>query len=133
MYLLLIAGLLYPSIEALLISFSTKRDKIVDSESAAGYNFPSKLRRYIMIRSRLNILLAEKGHREGRKLTYRVVSEETTLSQGVLVRLNSDNFGRLDTSTLDILCRYFGCGIGDILVFVPSASASEAGAAGSAF
>ena len=91
-----------------------------------------------MIRSRLNILLAEKGHREGRKLTYRVVSEETQLSQGVLVRLNSDNFGRLDTSTLDTLCHYFGCGIGDLLVFVPNTASSEAivseaSAAGSAF
>ncbi len=68
-----------------------------------------------MIRSRLAILLAEKGHREGRKLTYRTVAEETKLSQGVLVRLNSQDFGRVDTDTLDTLCGYFGCSVCDIL------------------
>ncbi len=86
-----------------------------------------------MIRSRLNILLAKKGHQEGRKLTYRVVSEETNLSQGVLVRLNRDNFGRLDTATLDSLCRYFGCGVGDLLVHVPNVAESEAEVTGTTF
>jgi len=73
-----------------------------------------------MIRSRLNLLLAEKGHREERKLTYRVVAEETGLSQGVLVRLNSQ-FDRVDTKTINTLCWYFGCGVGDLLEYAPEA------------
>lgn len=72
-----------------------------------------------MIKSRLAILLAEKGHREGRRLTYRTVAEETKLSQGVLVRLNSQEFGRVDTETLDTLCSYFGCFVCDILEYEP--------------
>lgn len=75
-----------------------------------------------MIRSRLNILLAEKGHREKRKLTYRVISEETRLSQGVLVRLNNDNFGRVDAATLNTLCEYLNCGVGDLLVYTTDTS-----------
>ncbi len=79
-----------------------------------------------MIRSRLAILLAEKGHREGRKLTYRTVAEETKLSQGVLVRLNSQDFGRVDTDTLDALCTYFGCPVCDILEYAaPESSAPD--------
>jgi len=75
-----------------------------------------------MIRSRLSVLLAEKGHREERKITYRVVSEETRLSQGVLVRLNSNNFGRVDAATLNALCEYLGCGVGDLLVYTADRS-----------
>lgn len=73
-----------------------------------------------MIRSRLSVLLAEKGHRENRKLTYRVVSEETGLSQGVLVRLNGDSLERVEIHTLEMLCDYFGCGVGDLLINMPS-------------
>jgi len=72
-----------------------------------------------MIRSRLGILLAEKGHRESRKVTYQTVVEEAGLSKGVLVRLHSQGFGRVDTETLDKLCSYLGCGVGDILEYVP--------------
>lgn len=74
-----------------------------------------------MIRSRLSILLAEKGVREGRKITYRVLSEETGLSQGVFVRLN-DNLteqDRVQIGSLDILCRYLDCTVCDLLEYTP--------------
>ncbi len=76
-----------------------------------------------MIKSRLAILLAEKGHAENRKVTYDLVVRETGLSKGVLVRLNAQDFGsgadgiRMDT--LDTLCTYLGCAVGDILEHVP--------------
>ena len=75
-----------------------------------------------MIRSRLGVLLAEKSHAEGRKITYETVVKETGLSKSTLVRLNAANFGttgdgvRMDT--LDTLCDYFGCAVGDILEHV---------------
>lgn len=78
-----------------------------------------------MIKSRLAILLAEKGHREGRKLTYRIVAEESGLSKGVLVRLNAKDISRVDTDTLDTLCRYFGCTVCDILEHTPGAAPGE--------
>jgi putative transcriptional regulator len=72
-----------------------------------------------MIRSRLKRLRLEKEEREGRKLPYHVISEETGLSQGVLVRLMNSRFDRVETPTLNALCRYFECGVGDLLEYVP--------------
>jgi len=82
-----------------------------------------------MIRSRLSILLAEKGVRENRKVTYRVASEETGLSQGVFVRLNGDLGGedRVQVNTLDVLLPYLGCkSVGDLLEYVPDAGKETA-------
>lgn len=42
-----------------------------------------------MIRSNLDLLRVQKERQEGRRLPYRVIAEETGLSQGVLVRLMS--------------------------------------------
>ena len=72
-----------------------------------------------MIRSNLNLLRAQKETREGRKLPYRVISEETGLSQGVLVRLMNSDFERVETPTLNVLCKYFGCQLGELLYYVP--------------
>lgn len=68
-----------------------------------------------MIRSRLSVLLAEKGHREKRKLTYRTVASETGLSLGVLVRMNADKLSRVEADTLDGLCDYLDCGLCDLI------------------
>ena len=78
-----------------------------------------------MIRSRLKRLRLDKEEREGRKLSYQVISKETGLSQGVLVRLMNSNFERVETPTLNALCHYFACGIGDLLEYVPEAPPSE--------
>lgn len=76
-----------------------------------------------MIRSNLNLLRAQKETTEGRKLPYRVISEETGLSQGVLVRLMNSDFERIETPTLNALCRYFACQVGDLLFYVPEEGA----------
>ena len=73
-----------------------------------------------MIRSNMNVLLAQKENREGRKLPYRVITEETGLSSGVLTRLLNSAFDRVERGTLDTLCQFFGCGVGDLLEYVPS-------------
>ena len=79
-----------------------------------------------MIRSNLDLLRVQKERRESRKLPYRVIAEETGLSQGVLVRLMGQTFDKVEKGTLGTLCAYFGCGIGDILEYVPEES-REAG------
>lgn len=68
-----------------------------------------------MIISRVPELRLEKERREGRKLPIRVISEETGLSSGAVFRLLSDKVERVDTATLDVMCNYFGCGVGDLL------------------
>jgi putative transcriptional regulator len=70
-----------------------------------------------MIVSKLPLLRVMKEAREGRKLPYRIIAEETGLSQGVLVRMMNSEFERVETPTLDALCKYFGCGIGDLLEY----------------
>lgn len=72
----------------------------------------------VVIRSKLRRLRLEKEERERRKLPYRVIAEETRLSQGVLVRLMNSEFERVEVPTLNALCQYFGCGIGDLLEYV---------------
>ena len=72
-----------------------------------------------MIRSKLKQLRLDKEERERRKLTYKVISQETGLSEGVLVRMINSNFERVETPTLNALCKYFGCDVGDLLGYVP--------------
>ena len=79
-----------------------------------------------MIRSRLKRLRLDKEETEGRKLSYKVICEETNLSEGVIVRLMNSQFDRVDAGSLNALCRYFGCGVGDILEYLPDGSAPEA-------
>ncbi len=79
-----------------------------------------------MIRSKLKYLRVKKEEQQGRKLTYKVITEETGLSEGVLVRLMNSNFERVETPTLSALCGYFECGIGDLLEYVPETEAKEA-------
>ena len=71
-----------------------------------------------MIVNRFKILLAEKETRENRRLTYRVVSEETGLSTNILTNYAKQRVQRYDADTLETLCKYFGCEIGDLLVIV---------------
>ncbi len=72
-----------------------------------------------MIRSNLDLLRVQKERQEGRRLPYRVIAEETGLSQGVLVRLMSQEFERVDRGSLNTLCGYFGVGVGDVLEYLP--------------
>ena len=79
-----------------------------------------------MIRSRLKRLRLEKEEREGRKLTYRVISHETGLSPGVINRVINSDFAQISTETLDRLCAYFRCSVGDLLEYVPDDAAGVA-------
>jgi len=78
-----------------------------------------------MIRSRMKRLRVDKEEAEGRKLTYKVITEETGLSEGVIVRLMNSNFDRVDTQTLNALCGYFKCDLCDLLEYVPDAPTEE--------
>lgn len=68
------------------------------------------------INNRLKILLAEKENREGRKITYETVQNETGISPSTLVGFANNRVTRFDEVTLVKLCEYFNCDIGDLLV-----------------
>ena len=73
-----------------------------------------------MILSRVRRLRFEKEEQEGRKLTYAVMQEETGLASATLAALlKTDPVERINGQTLDTLCRYFQCSVGDILECVP--------------
>ena len=80
-----------------------------------------------MIRSQLKRLRFNKEEAEGRKLTYKTITEETGLSEGVIVRLMNSNFDRVDTQTLNAMCAYFQCDLCDLLEYVPDAEPAEKG------
>jgi putative transcriptional regulator len=69
------------------------------------------------IQNRLKVLLAEKELRENRKLTYRTVAKETGLAIGTLTAYMTQNVNRFDKSTLETLCEYLSCDVGDLLSY----------------
>ena len=85
-----------------------------------------------MIRSKLRRLRFEKEERDGVKLTYEKLTEETGLSSNTLAALlKSDPIKRLDGDTLSALCVYFGVEVGEVIEFVPeevTVSGKEEGA-----
>jgi DNA-binding Xre family transcriptional regulator len=52
---------------------------------------------------------------ESRGLTWQRFAEETGLSKQTVHALMSGNMTRIDLRTLDVLCRYFRVGAGDII------------------
>jgi putative transcriptional regulator len=69
------------------------------------------------IQNRLKVLLAEKELRENRKLTYRAVSKETGLAIGTLTEYMTQRVRRFDKSTLETLCQYLSCDVGDLMKY----------------
>lgn len=61
---------------------------------------------------RLAVLMAEKDPR----LTQRRLSRETRLSVTTVNRLHNNDFERIDTATVNTLCNYFGCDVGELFV-----------------
>ena len=61
---------------------------------------------------RLAVLMAEKDP----QLSQRQLSEETKLGITTVNRLFRNDFSRVDTNTIETLCEYFRCEVGDLLV-----------------
>lgn len=61
---------------------------------------------------RLAVLMAEKDPR----LTQRQLSRDTRLSVTTINRLHNNEFERVDLATVNTLCNYFGCDVGELFV-----------------
>jgi putative transcriptional regulator len=61
-----------------------------------------------------NLKISEKG--SGARLTQRNLSLETGLAATTLNRLYRNDFDRIDVRTVETLCNFFGCNVGDLLV-----------------
>ena len=61
---------------------------------------------------RLAVVMKEKDSR----LTQRELSRQTGLSGTAISRLHNNEFDRVDTGTVNTLCEYFNCEVGDLFV-----------------
>ena len=67
-----------------------------------------------MIVCHLPILMARKKIR-----SFNALAKECGVSQPALARLYDGTNTRIDYSTIEALCSYFGCTIGELLEYVP--------------
>ena len=73
-----------------------------------------------MIYCRIKQLIAEKELREKRKITYQIMQDETGLSPVTISKLfRFDGIQRIDGTTIEKLCIFFGCQVGDLLEYIP--------------
>lgn len=70
-----------------------------------------------MIVNRLKVLIAEKELKEGRKLTYRTIAQETGIATSTLTAYATQKVNRFDAPTLEAICKYFNCQPGDVLIW----------------
>ncbi|MEE9202920.1 MAG: helix-turn-helix transcriptional regulator [Dehalococcoidia bacterium] len=77
-----------------------------------------------MIQSRLRELIAAKGRRERRRITYDDIRAQTGVNKNTLTRLANDRADLVAISTIDRLCAYFVCQPGDLLIYLPDSEDS---------
>ncbi len=70
-----------------------------------------------MIRCQLIQLRAERIAREKRDISYREIAKVTGVPVSTISRMARDKVTRFDAETLSALCAYFGCALGDLLVY----------------
>ncbi|ROQ44164.1 putative transcriptional regulator [Marinobacter sp. 3-2] len=65
-----------------------------------------------MIKCHLSKLMGEK------KLKIVDVARETGVNRGTITRLYHETASRVELETIDALCRYLGCEVGDLFEFM---------------
>lgn len=72
-----------------------------------------------VIYSNFNDLRRKKAAAESRDISIRTVARETGLAMTTLLRIskNDDDVQNVRLSTVNVLCKYFGVGVGEIVEF----------------
>jgi putative transcriptional regulator len=65
--------------------------------------------------SQVKKLLAEKEKREGRRISYRKIAEESGVSLTSVHNWMNSNSTQYHEGQIVALCRYFNCEVGDLL------------------
>lgn len=78
-----------------------------------------------MIRFRIGQLIADKEFNEGRRITLIEVAAATGVNRMTLSRMINTKGYNAGTDTLNRLCGYFGCQVGDVAVFVEDQDTSS--------
>jgi putative transcriptional regulator len=88
--------------------------------------------RTMAVKSRLRAIVAQQNYERAEagqpELSIRGIAHDAGLSASVVSGLMSNRAKRLDMTTLDRLCRFFGVQPGDILVYTPDESEGAADA-----
>ena len=71
-----------------------------------------------MLRYNLRVLLAKREVQTGKKITMGQLAEETGLNRMTLSGLLNNTEKNTKTKTLEILCSYFDCQIGDLVEYI---------------
>lgn len=71
------------------------------------------------IRCKVAMLMAEKGYREGRRVTMREVGEAIGVSLQTVSNMAHKPDYTIKSKHLARLCEYFECDVGKILEYVP--------------
>lgn len=72
-----------------------------------------------MIRLRLAELLADKAFRRGRRVELLEVAQATGIHRTTLSKMINVRGYNATLANIDSLCKFFGCGVGDIATYVP--------------
>ncbi len=68
------------------------------------------------MRSQLRLLLAAKEQREGRSISLREVVRTTEVPISTVYGMANNTIRRVPLDELGALCRYFDCGVGEMLM-----------------
>lgn len=69
---------------------------------------------------RLKALIEQKEAIERRKITYRDIASEAKVSTNTLTQMANQNMNQIGLVTLEKLCAYFNCQVGDLMTYVPT-------------
>jgi len=73
----------------------------------------------MMVQFRLKELMAERERVTGERITYRAISDATQISTNTLHKAATNQQKMVGLGVLARLCKYFGCQVGDLLVYIP--------------
>lgn len=71
------------------------------------------------VTNRLPELMGRKAANENRRITLAVVAKESGVKHNILMRWYRNQIKVFDARIAGRLCRYFDCGVGDLLIASP--------------
>jgi len=69
------------------------------------------------VQNHFKILLAQKEAKEGRRIQYDEIKTKTGMAMSTISAWSTNRINRYDADTIAALCSYFGCTVGDLIVF----------------
>lgn len=75
--------------------------------------------------NRLPALIGQKQSQENRVINVKILSQETGISRQTLYKWLEGKLDRFEAETIEKLCRYFHCDIGDLLTIVNGSTKTE--------